>query len=532
MAIKHFFKILKLFCSGHTIKKSTSWHDTNAVGLKIEIPQAQLVKPLRMIVRMIEDLVARDVPSRTPAFIAVTTVLFLVTTAFFAARIIWRHSHQIQRGWDDAFAMAAYINLIILSAFGYRAAQLGFGKHMDDIPHTRAHALYWFWLYQIFYKILGGLTKLTFCALYHRIFERQDYRKIVWIVSGIIVAGTVAFTFATMFQCIPIAYNWNKTIPGGHCIVFMGFWYTHAVFNTALDVAVFVLPLPLIRTLQMAKRTKIGLASVFALGAFTIAASIVRMVELHSSAQAIAHDPTWGSMPALIWTEIEANTAVICCTLPALRQLAVRTWRTLRGKKGPETPFNSQHSPSRPGGASQDPFADTSHTDPPYSSWNHNTADRPNPLRVPDPQRFGTFSEAHFSPSNQANYETIHLDTLSPTQAPTRPEPLRRPGFLEKLLPLKTFPQNSRRTEDLSAAEEARGGSRTGLKKPLQQTPIAASAFGRRREFFVGSVPGMQPRDAQVDDDGGEGARGLTLEEMLREGSWGKGSSDGMSSHS
>lgn len=37
--------------------------------------------------------------------------------------------------------------------------------------------------------------------------------------------------------------------------------------------------------------------------------------------------PSWAGQPIALWTSIEANLALICCSLPILRPLAVRIWR-------------------------------------------------------------------------------------------------------------------------------------------------------------------------------------------------------------
>ncbi|EME45489.1 hypothetical protein DOTSEDRAFT_110929, partial [Dothistroma septosporum NZE10] len=257
-----------------------------------------------------------DVPNQTTSFIIVSTIFLLITTAFFATRLLWRFKHK-QRGWDDLMAALAYITLVIMTAFGYTSAQYGFGKHRLNILPTFTTAMFWFYMYQTCYKIIGGLTKLCLCMLYLRLFDaKRIFCKIVILNAGIIVAGTVAFTFGTIFQCTPIKRNWDRRVDGD-CINFAAFWYSHAVFNTVMDIVVFALPIPQISTLKMKQRTRAGLVAVFALGVFTIAASIARMVLLKGSANST--DPTWGSTPALMWTEIEANTAVICCCLPALR---------------------------------------------------------------------------------------------------------------------------------------------------------------------------------------------------------------------
>ena len=37
--------------------------------------------------------------------------------------------------------------------------------------------------------------------------------------------------------------------------------------------------------------------------------------------------PSWAGQPIALWTSIEANLALICCSLPILRPLVVRVWR-------------------------------------------------------------------------------------------------------------------------------------------------------------------------------------------------------------
>lgn len=192
--------------------------------------------------------------------------------------------------------------------------------------------------------MLGGFTKLTFCFLYLRIFNQRWFHQLVITVATVVAAASLAFTFGTIFQCTPVHRAWDRTVPG-HCTSNMAFWFSHAAFNSFFDIVVYLLPIPMIRTLKLAKGQKTGLISIFSLGAFVIAASIVRMVMLRSSAKTT--DPTWGSMEALIWTEIEANTSVVCCCLPALRVPFINLWRRIRGGgHRPDTPpqmMRAQH---------------------------------------------------------------------------------------------------------------------------------------------------------------------------------------------
>lgn len=256
-----------------------------------------------------------SIPNQSPKLVIVSIVFFAISTITIAVRLGWRWAHR-QRGWDDVMALCAYAILLIMTTFGIISAEYGFGKQSQYILPTLSKALEYFYLYQICYKLLGGFTKLVFCFLYLRIFPQAYMTRIVIAVALISGIGSLAFAIGTVFQCLPVDKAWNHSIPGS-CVNNTGFWYSHAAFNTFMDIVIYLLPIPMIRTLKLARGQKTGLISIFCLGAFVIAASIVRMVSLRSSAT--TSDPTWGSLDALMWTEIEGNTSVICCCMPALR---------------------------------------------------------------------------------------------------------------------------------------------------------------------------------------------------------------------
>ncbi|KAI7378358.1 hypothetical protein KC336_g19401, partial [Hortaea werneckii] len=258
------------------------------------------------------DVFTSSIPNRAPAFVIISIVFLILTTAFFAFRQGWRWAHR-QRGMDDVMAACAYATLLIMTIFGGIATHYGFGKHREDIVPTFQEAMKYFYLYQICYKLIGAFTKLTFCFLYLRIFNNhKQFKYITYTVMALVGIGSLAFTIGTIFQCLPVHRAWDRRVKGT-CISNVAFWYSHAAFNTLFDIVVYLLPIPLIRSLKLRREQKTGVISIFAFGAFVIAASIVRMVELRQSAH--TNDPTWGSMIALIWTEVEANTSVIICCL-------------------------------------------------------------------------------------------------------------------------------------------------------------------------------------------------------------------------
>lgn len=80
----------------------------------------------------------------------------------------------------------------------------------------------------------------------------------------------IASIMATIFECTPIPRIWDKKIPGT-CINLTAFWYSNAAANILGDICIFLLPLPVIRSLKLPSREKLGLTMVFCLGFLYVA---------------------------------------------------------------------------------------------------------------------------------------------------------------------------------------------------------------------------------------------------------------------
>jgi hypothetical protein len=67
-------------------------------------------------------------------------------------------------------------------------------------------------------------------------------------------------------MCLPVAYFWDKAIPGGRCLPEQPVWFGNGALNIATDLMILILPMPTFSKLQLAKKQKIGLMLVLALG--------------------------------------------------------------------------------------------------------------------------------------------------------------------------------------------------------------------------------------------------------------------------
>ena len=125
----------------------------------------------------------------------------------------------------------------------------------------------------------------------------------------------------TVFQCWPVSANWatsesakNDCIPNYHAL------YSYmALTNVFSDVAVVLLPLPFIWTLNMSLRKRIATAFIFLTAAVVVVASVARTVSYFQVAH--TYDYTYQNYYYLIWSSIEPCVGCIGCSLISLRPL-------------------------------------------------------------------------------------------------------------------------------------------------------------------------------------------------------------------
>lgn len=116
----------------------------------------------------------------------------------------------------------------------------------DIISFTKGY-----WAIQIMFPITMTFTKISMLFLYRRIFPSTRFIILLYIIGGIILAWGLASVLSIIFICRPVQYFWDKTIPGGYCGNDFGILYGVAGPNIATDLAVLILPLPILWKLQM-----------------------------------------------------------------------------------------------------------------------------------------------------------------------------------------------------------------------------------------------------------------------------------------
>jgi hypothetical protein len=110
-------------------------------------------------------------------------------------------------------------------------------------------------------------VKLSALHLYITIFPKKSFRYVSYGVMGLSVAYCLVNFFQLLLACHPIAYNWDKTIPGGSCMNANAPFLSSAIINVAIDVIIVILPMPVLWNLQMKVSKKVSISLIFGIGA-------------------------------------------------------------------------------------------------------------------------------------------------------------------------------------------------------------------------------------------------------------------------
>ncbi|RMZ72795.1 integral membrane [Pyrenophora seminiperda CCB06] len=184
--------------------------------------------------------------------------------------------------------------------------------------------LKWLFWSIIFYNISLCATKVSILLQYRRIFTVPEMRIPLALLMAFIVTWGLISLLLTTFTCVPVYAYWDVLAkPTARCIKNNSLWYMNASFNIVTDICVAFLPVRVIWNLQLARRQKVALIGVLTIGWFVCIVSILRLIVLREVFNH-AEDNSYYSAPAAYWSGIEVNLAIVCASLPSLKQLIVK----------------------------------------------------------------------------------------------------------------------------------------------------------------------------------------------------------------
>ncbi|RHZ62158.1 putative integral membrane protein [Aspergillus thermomutatus] len=245
--------------------------------------------------------------------IAFTTL----ATTFTIIRIYTRTFLVKQMGADDwAILVALAFSWAFFGLFVGEVKYL-MGEHYLKIPSDiYIKQMKCFWASVPIYQASLLTTKASILLQYKRVFSTPRMRFACWCLIGFLaVYGTWTFISAWL-NCIPVSKFWFPDMDG-YCLDKKALWFSNSAIHIFTDILILIFPMPVLKNLQLPRRQRFALMGVFALGAFVLITSILRLNSLLVISN--SSDPTYDNPGAAMWSAIECNVAIICACLPGIR---------------------------------------------------------------------------------------------------------------------------------------------------------------------------------------------------------------------
>lgn len=109
-------------------------------------------------------------------------------------------------------------------------------------------------------------TKLSVLLFYARVFAVTSVK--LWAQMTMVLVALLGSSgvMSSLLVCQPIQYNWNLSLPGGHCGSQSAVFAVFGVMNLATDVAVLAMPVPSLMGLRLPLVQKASLLATFVVG--------------------------------------------------------------------------------------------------------------------------------------------------------------------------------------------------------------------------------------------------------------------------
>lgn len=268
----------------------------------------------------------------------------------------------------------------------------GVGQHIGalDVPDI-IESLKGYFVSELLYVTTTCLIKVSFSLMLLRITEKRWIAWGVWFVIIVTVAFSVFYFFFILFACDPVSFFWLKPLAtsplDGRCrdpIQMTKATYAHGAVMCFGDIALALLPLFVLKDLQMQTKQKFSVFGLLALGSITSVATIARLPEVHNLAEA---DFTYKNLTIAVWSVVEANVAIIMTALATLRPLMTKigVMNSSAGQSRGQSSQRSYHLRGLNKGGSVDP--NISEEDRLYDQYYPGSTGAPRMPQQPKPYR-------------------------------------------------------------------------------------------------------------------------------------------------
>jgi hypothetical protein len=221
-----------------------------------------------------------------------------------------------------------------------------------ELPLKRAE-----YAFSISYNPVLMATKSSILILYLRMSSANLFFRnaSIFLLVLVNVAGIV-LTCLNIFQCKPVSAALYLVSPDeAKCINLVNLYLCSAPINVITDLAIVLLPLPILTGIRMEKKQKYVVVTTFSMGLFVAVVDVVRIAylqnalyhqydEMERSGSSRPIDFGYTASLSYLWSAVEVNTGLICASVlvlkPLMKKINPKAWGgavtqlSIQGRKG------------------------------------------------------------------------------------------------------------------------------------------------------------------------------------------------------
>lgn len=118
----------------------------------------------------------------------------------------------------------------------------------------------------LFYALIHLFVKLSISLQYLRVSVMRFEKRLCYILISFVVLQSITYSVLTFTLCSPIQAMWNRHIPGTKCVNTTVAYEVGLILTIAMDFAILLLPVFILRHLTLRWYQKLVIAIVLSFG--------------------------------------------------------------------------------------------------------------------------------------------------------------------------------------------------------------------------------------------------------------------------
>ncbi|KAK0100695.1 hypothetical protein ONS95_007147 [Cadophora gregata] len=170
----------------------------------------------------------------------------------------------------------------------------------------------------LLYGLTACLIKLTLLLFTARLSKTaHKSTRVINFFIFVILGFYIPMQFAKTFICTPIPAYWNRVpYPNSTCLDMRAITISDTVMSTVTDLAVLLVPVPLVWGMKIPLRKKFRAIGMLAAGGLAVVASITRLVFVRHIWE--THNGTLYNAAFNMFGAAETSVGLICACLPSM----------------------------------------------------------------------------------------------------------------------------------------------------------------------------------------------------------------------